>query len=361
MPETFDPNTFTDPSLKKQYDYMLERTRTLYNSFASAYTEKSKNKDIQIDYISSRQFQARAFKISDTLYTVSMHSPVLMVLRNLFDVLFAFDEISAEISGKLSKVIASDIPLVHDLRNISDAEQTPIKTDSDRLLVSSILTDFIGTFIMLHEIGHVVSGHVDGNSTYFKENEILEVFDNPKSGVQKKIDIKQAMEFDADMIATRLIPKYIEQLHHKIQEDKRYQKAFKNTYNSDYPFEKLTALCLASLFALFVYTVGKIQHIGCENSYHPHPLTRAQYIKNGIIQTIKERHQINQEVLVTVYLDHIDAVLICLESLDMYNADLFNEAYFDNADHDLERIQKIASENRKLFEKWSWLPKDEWC
>ncbi|KAB8154291.1 hypothetical protein EZY14_007585 [Kordia sp. TARA_039_SRF] len=361
MSKSFDTNLLKDPTLKKLYDYVLVRSRNIYNVFADVYLEKSKNKDIQIEYAFSTKFQASASKKSKHLYCVNMHSPVLLLMRSLFDCLMTFDEIGLEICGKTSTSSTfNSLPIIPDIRNISQKKYVKVTSDLDRTFVSSILTDFVGTFMMLHEIGHVVSGHVESCKTYFNEDQVLEIFGLLKHKKLKKIQLRQSMEFDADMIAARLIPQYIEQLYSKTLEDKRYQKAFKNIYNTNYLLEELTALSLAALFTLFVYMVGSDKDVECEKSFHPHPLSRCQYIKDGIIQTLKEKHSLNQEILIERYLTHIDQVLICFDRLGMYNPILFSDTYFDNADKDIERIFKITRENRKLCEKWSWLPAKEW-
>lgn len=359
MPRLFKTEQLQDESLRKLYDYILVRANHIFDVFRSTYLQNSKNKNLSIEYFYSTQFQAEAFKKTANDFKIGIHSPTILLSRTLFDVLMTHESYGGRITGKLVNEDRVKFRLIHDVRNIYKQKEVEITNDTNRILVSSVLTDLTGTFIALHEIGHVVLGHVETINAQFGDDQLLEIF-SFKRRDRQEAELRQGMEHDADMIATRLIPQYIEQLYEKIQKDKRYQAAFREICGSEHPFEQLTSVCTSAIYAIFLYMFGPHTVKDFRYTAHHHPLTRIQNVVNGIIQTLDERWDFDLQYFDNAYENRLSSIHEIFTAYGMINPFLFNRSYVNNIGDDLKRIQEVAFLNRQLSQPWSWLPDTEW-
>ncbi|WP_422355316.1 hypothetical protein [Roseivirga pacifica] len=359
MAKIFKTESFQDESVRLLYDYIIERAQSIFKVFKDVYTVNSKDKNLLIQYYLTSQFQAEASKSNDLQYNIGVHSPTILLTRTMFDLLLTHEPIGRNITGDIRNADLVKFKMVHDVRRVMKHQDVLMNNDPDRMLVSSVLTDLCGTFIVLHEIGHIVLGHVESANTHFGDDQVVEIF-SFKRRKKKEAEIRQAMEHDADMIAARLIPQYIEQLFTKIQEDKRYQVAFKEIINSKHPFEKLTSICLASIYAIFVYMFGPNTVEDFRYTAHHHPLTRVRTVVNGIVHTLAERWDLDSDLMIDLYLDNLDEINIVFTRNGIINHSLFSKDFFNTMDDDVKRILDVASANRHLSHPYSWLPDTEW-
>ncbi|KYG77530.1 hypothetical protein [Roseivirga spongicola] len=359
MSRSFDTKQLKDESLKKLYDYILHRATHIFEVFRDVYFPGSKNKELVIGYLHSTHFQAEAYRSKIDSFNIGIHSPTILLSRTLFDVLVTDDKYGGYITGELSNNVTFPFRLINDVRNIYNQKEVLITKDSNRTLVSSVLTDLTGTFIALHEIGHIVLGHVDFTKAEFGDDQLLEIFSFKKRRL-REAENRQAMEHDADMIAARLIPQYIEQLHTKILEDNRYQLAFRKIHESDRMLELLTALSTSAIYAMFLYMFGPNTVRDFRYTAHHHPLTRIRNVVNGIVQTLSERWDFDLDLFDTFYEQMQISIQDIFAYNGMINSFLFKDSTPEKVKNDLARIQELAFKNRSLSQPWSWLPKTEW-
>tara|TARA_B100001245_G_C22890049_1_gene428563 strand:- start:666 stop:1739 length:1074 start_codon:yes stop_codon:yes gene_type:complete len=353
----FDTSSINDESLKTLYNYLLERTHNIINVFKNVYSLEDKSVDVS--FIVSNRFQAEATCFSNKGYSIKIHSPTIFLMRLYFDAVLSLDPVANLVTPLQRELKPVDINFIPDVTNPLNQIKHQVYENQDRLFVSSTMTDLCSTFIALHEVGHIVCGHAETAKLYFGEDQILEVLDYDYF-FKRGIILKQSMERDADVLSARLIPQYIEQLFEKINIDSRHSKAFQTLMKDSYPFENLIALCVSSLYSLFVYITPK-RPVNFRKLAHPHPILRALYIKDAIINTLEERWPLRKDVVSRYCVKYFDQFDRAFGLLDMNIAHLY-AGEFLTIDHDEEisLIHQRASKMRKFSAKSSWFPIEEW-
>lgn len=209
---------------------------------------------------------------------------------------------------------------------------------------------------MLHEIGHIVCGHVEASKKYFKTRTILE-FRTLKEWLHRGRYMRLAFERDADMIAAILITQYILQLLDKIRIEKKYSEAFKGVNGN---VEELLGLIIGSIYALNVYMHGASNASDWAKMGHPHPVIRSLYIKDAIIKKVGEHQPVDNEKVANHTMNYFDLYYDALFDLEIHNHKLEKHSFSKNIKKELHYIGYLSSRFRKFSHKWSWLPKDEW-
>ncbi|MEL6135039.1 MAG: hypothetical protein AAFR59_16895, partial [Bacteroidota bacterium] len=125
-------------------------------------------------------------------------------------------------------------------------------------------------------------------------------------------------------------------------------------------YERLVAILTLSLYALFTYIIGRHPTYLKFHSKYPHPLVRAIYIRDVMIQTAKGRREVNTEKLLELSLAYFDQFDLALEKLGLHQPPEVIEQVFSNIDQYQANIQMYASRFRRFTQKWTWVPLDEW-
>ncbi len=355
----FNPDHLKDESLKRIYKYLLIRGNEIIGSFKNAYPSINSKPEVTVNYLLDKELNAFVQWNSDE-FSIRIHSPTIYLLRNLFDELFTFDQILPEIKGKeFFEKPEQNILFLPDPNNIDKRVTSQILLDKDRSLASTVITDICATFILLHEIGHIVCGHVNGANFYFKENtspKFIDLFAFKHRGAY----LRRSMEYDADLVAGILIVQYIEQLEENILKGGRIAEVFDSLKESGNLYEKLLALIILSFYAFFTYLSGRTPYRFDRRSPYPHPLVRAFYIRDVIIQTAEDRRIVNTQLILKLCQKYFDQFDPALYKLGLIQPNQIIKDVMMNLDHHTKEIQNYANRFRKFTKKWSWVPLDEW-
>lgn len=154
--------------------------------------------------------------------------------------------------------------------------------DEDRILYATLLADIAFEFILYHEWGHLLGGHLAYLSQALgidaiAEMEAFEDKENPSAETIRGEPIRKAMEFEADCIAARMITALATQLP---KTGRTFFQAYPPAFLSSFDVRDAIFFSILSLFHLFGETRLKKGLIN--NLLYPAPYYRFCSLLFGI-------------------------------------------------------------------------------
>lgn len=353
----FNPENIQEESLRRIYTYQAIRANEVYSSF-SAHYPRGKKRILDYKYIKGDKL--RAYTTSIWKYDkIRVSSPTIYMVRSLCDQLLANEGFLPTIVGSDKYVKRENIPnFLADPFEVNFQLQGEAPDNANRLLFSDLMADMCATFILCHEIGHIICGHTTFFKTLFN-SECLDFF-SITSSKDITVELKQAMEYDADIVASALLPQYIEQLSKSVKSNKRHQEIFKEVISQGKLQEDILMLSLMFLYAMFVYIQGRGELKYNAMSEHPHPLLRAMYVKDAVITRMKERNKLDLAYILEklpMYFDQFDERL---EQFSLNQPEVIIEDIFRRQDGLMQGLIENAKIHRGVCRHYSWLPPEEW-
>ena len=225
--------------------------------------------DIHIDFIDNNSFNACAFK-KDNIYFIGINTNTFFILYLFFSYILSFPEILSNIGNSENETAPKNVNLNY--------IKEPIKPkDKLRQAYSEGLIYFAVQFLICHELGHILNGHIDLIEKWTDIPFISEMVSYDK---ESKFLDSQTLELDADCYAANIgIKSIIGRYEDKMNLNKDIQPYFNS-------LEDALFLWTFSIYTLFrflgntVYDFNKL-----ENYRHPYPGFRQEYIL-ALIPTI---------------------------------------------------------------------------
>lgn len=130
----------------------------------------------------------------------------MFILPQIFSLLFVLLELeTSEIDFQ------NNVSFSFEKKQLSPEVDSATRLSDERAFLATLLADLCTDFILLHEIGHIASGHVEGNAYLTGENTFIQF-----SGFRKKGKlIRKAWEYEADVIGCMLIVQHLDSLAKK--------------------------------------------------------------------------------------------------------------------------------------------------
>ncbi len=342
----FDISTISDPALKDQYDRLKKRGESTAGAIQKAYSLPS----ISIDFDSSSDFNASAGSEGKG-YAIRLNSAVPLLIYLVFEKLFSFPTILPEISSTDEPVSDYSVPFIVDPGDINARQEWEIQLTELRSFTARMLADISMTYILLHEFGHVLCGHVEGNKHYNGSSKILELNAMPSTGDFKSSDRNQAWEYDADAVAVTLLMRYVEELMEDIDKNERTKKVF---YKGEDTLPHILSLFSVSLFALFSYVRGARYKLNRYSS-HPHPMVRSFYIKDMLVKAAEDLWPLNRKSFISLQDERLEEFFLALEELELIDGKRFSEGYMDSINGELSRLRELQACYRESCAEWTWI------
>jgi hypothetical protein len=200
-----------DPKLVSGFEEFLARMR---DRVAGAERSLKGVPPIHFDLISNGGVNAMAFK-KDGYYFVGMTTGLLVSLRILFERILANPELLPEIDGARNEVSTPILPKVTAASLVAERQVAPIvPRDPNRRAYAIHLWHEALTFVLDHELIHIIHGHVGYLESSLGLNAIEE---NEYLGIQSDYALmRQTLEMDSDGIAAN---QWIQRLRHGYYKD----------------------------------------------------------------------------------------------------------------------------------------------
>jgi hypothetical protein len=203
----FDKSTLT-PELKVLYQHYEEIGYSAYSHFVP------NAQNFNCHFTNQSTFNAQVRKVNNSFEVgINIAVPAILhfTLNNLFRVSSFMPFIGIPSKDEESRGFPSQIPLkfpndvlinefIHDIIGTSRPK------DYQRAIAASSLTNIAVSFVIYHEVAHIILGHVNALHTCFHESEHMELvtFSNSTRSEPYDDELRQIWEFEADTMASTM-------------------------------------------------------------------------------------------------------------------------------------------------------------
>jgi hypothetical protein len=197
----FDPSIcdrFICPEFSKLFEYSKME---FYARLETMRIVNPKLPEVYLDFINNSGLNAVATKVEGKYY-IGVNMGAVLLLHDLFNRLLTsplnFPHIGDNISEKPKKIYNPELTDFSTLLVACDTSDVQGAKDSQRRDYAVHLTSLSINFLLFHEYGHIVKGHVDLLGHLYKDFTIAEL--NSNSSCFNSL-MSQTMEMDADQFA----------------------------------------------------------------------------------------------------------------------------------------------------------------
>lgn len=171
---------------------------------------KRNNLKIYFDYVDSLHINASADK-KDNIYYIAINSGAVYLIERLFYTMLSKPKVLDIIGNASSETLKDEVNLLLliDIRKIIDNKitlQYPKPSDTYRLAVAQFLTASALGFLALHELTHILDGHIDYTRTSHVKDILNKKYEDNEPNFRNIL--LQTLEFDADSIAISMLINY---------------------------------------------------------------------------------------------------------------------------------------------------------
>ncbi|PFI17462.1 hypothetical protein [Bacillus cereus] len=230
---------------------------------------------VHIDFINDVRFNACAIK-QDDMYFIGINIGVVQVLEKLFNYIMSHPNLMTgigDVSLEIKKEISSDyIAINHNYLRLFTNYDVEVNAPigKERKLCAKALYMYALEFLILHEYGHIVNGHMDYD--YFRRRSGLS-FMFELNSCEKNGLFTQTLEMDADSYAaTRITQSIIEDHNRTLAKTEAIgisPMSFK---------ERLKQMCYSVYFMFRLFGEMSYDLRTLEKNSHPAPGFRQQFL-----------------------------------------------------------------------------------
>lgn len=353
----FDYNLISDEAIRNDYRHLENRAKEISFSVSKGYGEA--RKPVAFRYINENEFNAFASMEQDR-YWVELNAAVPLLVMMLFYRMFADHRILPHLDSSGTPASDFELPFIVDPENFDRRVNWHIKTNAVRAFAAGTIADLCSTFVILHEFGHVICGHLEGLNHFDRGDRLAEFVSRssaPKANILKarqRSKRRQAWESEADMIAAMLLTQFVDDLTKHAADNERLGRVF--TEKDGFHREHTLAIAVSALFAMFCYMQGARRQLGADSN-HPHPQVRSRYVKDIILLEMENRHALNVEKFHELLDERLDETMIVLDELKLFDPRLNSESYSRQIERERKKLVKLQQEYRESCTQWRWF---EW-
>ena len=219
-------------------------------------------------------------------------------------------------------------------KNIEYFEKTTEEFNSlENETIFSFYTVFIYSYLIGHELGHILYGHfiINDSIDAIEENASLIFDNNSDDEITKKYEknlLKMYMELNADMYGTVLISDKIIDLYFKSLKD-----------NLDMPLVAIIKIAISSIYCV-QNLIMKTHPIS--KSDYPHPTVRLSLLIETItkqLSVVFDEQKIGFNIKKTIDA-HFMEIMTFIEDNDSGNCDILKQHVMDDIQYDIEAAKK---------------------
>ena len=341
----FDYTKLSDPEILSLYRRVISVSAETATAITTSYNPSM---PIAAYFVDEEIFQASA-GIDDDRYLVLFSRPVPILVRILFDKILADPALMPWLPADLEAEGTSnyEVPFIIDPLNFSRTENWGIRLSPARTFAAGTLADICLCFITLHEFGHIICGHGEGVSHYYGRNHFLEFSASlPRSKLET--ERVRAWEFDADVVAATFMIQFIVELAADVDKNPRTRQFLGDAGDR---YAQALSLAVAGLFALFSYLQGMRRDLGLFSG-HPHPMVRAQYVKNLLAVAAQGRFSFDEDLFLRLLDERLDEMMIALQDNRLFDASVFTEEYSAEITRQMYEIKELQTKYRPSCSQW---------
>lgn len=350
----FDVDTFEDDGIRTQYQTLLRRFQSLAKSVQDGYGLDGL--PIEVGFVRSTVFNASVEQLSDK-YVVRMTTAVPGLLMMFFDKLLSDPAVMPWVSAEDSGSVGYDIAFAFDPRDLRKRTDMSVRTNKIRAFASYTLADMATTFMFLHELGHILGGHLkarqaNGQSTLVEEFNHSDVSGDVNTG--NDTQLSQLQEYEADAVASYLTSHFVREIVEDVAINERTAAVFGPSERAG---ERALSLALMSLYGLFAYVRGQARHLRL-NSSHPDPLVRALYCRDILFHVTSSALVHDEEWFLDELQARFDELNAVLESLGLLDPLAVTDEGVELAAEQAENLKSMKKRYGHITGKYSFITWD---
>lgn len=339
----FDLDALSDQAVRERYSRIEKRGASVASALRGAFG--AGRADIRFRFVDDHLFNAFADRDGED-YVIEIAGPVPLLVILLFERLLSEPRVLPWVDATSDSPSRYEVPFIVDPLDFDRRADWAVDVNRDRSFAADFLSDFAVTFILLHEAGHILCGHVDivGEAGGYR---LAEMFDAPADAVAQD-ERGRAWEADADSVAATLVLDYVTELALSTQTNERAQRIFGR---GERTIEHILSILLVALYALFAYLRGMRYAIGVASS-HPHPFVRAHYVKDMVFKAARARWELDIAFFDEALDQRLDEMLIVLEEIGLHDNSAFTDGYIEETDKALAEIENLRQAYRRSATAW---------
>lgn len=345
--DVFDPSEISNAFIRGQYERLLRRGQSTADAVHRAYGADRRR--ISMRYVSGESFNAHVTG-DNVCYQVQISSGVPVLLIILFYKIFENPILLPELSADSTSSTVGSLPFIVDPAHIDRREEWNLNLNGDRAIAADFFADICMTFVINHEIGHILSGHVEGYRHYDGERSYPEMASYRPTRIEDRRR-RQAWEIEADFIAATLLMNYVRELDRHCRIHEHTKKVF---FRGEGTVAHILAATVAALVATFSYMRGSRYRLN-NHTFHPHPMVRGLYIKDALVRAATQQWDFDEERFLTLMDDRLNEMLTALQEIGLSDNWRFTEEYLNQINKRRSEVDLLRLEFRSSCKSWSWI------
>lgn len=245
----------------------------------------------------------------------------------LFDKLMSDGSNLPWVSSEGTGEVSYDVPFSVKASDLSDRHDWLVKTNKIRAFASYTLADIATSFVFLHELGHILGGHLKDLEAR-KERAFHAEFNMRETSDKNSSWLHQLREYQADSVGAYLTTHIIEELIEDVNVNDRTKAVFGPP---EIAVENTISLTVTALYGLFVYVKGQERRLR-RSASHPDPLVRAIYTRDFIYQIMQNGRQFDLELSQDMLQARFDELNVVLQNLDLIDRGSITGKGIDDAE-----------------------------
>ncbi|WP_149535755.1 M48 family metalloprotease [Siccirubricoccus phaeus] len=347
----FDIGAISDEGLRREYQHLQSRVRSVARSLREGYGQG--RKPIEFRYINDGSFNAYA-GMDAAAFRIEINASVPLFVTILFYRILSDRKFLPFLDTRGTRASRMSLPAVVDPSNFDRRQTWHIALNGIRAFAAGTIADACSSIIAYHELGHIVSGHVEARAVLEGKHRVAELLE--RAIVPAEIaERRQAWEYEADGVANTLIARFIEELVEECGKSERVAAVFARADGRH--LEHTLAILVTAAFAFFSYVQGVRRKIRKVSS-HPAPMVRAYYLKDMLFAIFRRKVEFDQRLFLELLDKRMDEMIGVLVKLGLMDLDSYTDEYIDQIDDELARLAELQMRYRPVSAPWAWISWD---
>lgn len=340
---------------------VVDRARQFYGSLRTNAKSRFGENDLDAGILHDSRLNAFVCQRNDQ-YVLRINSGAIEQLYGTMLSILSFPEFLPMLGNAKSECPPvtrfETVPRIAFTKESKDATATDafLPKDQHRALAAHLLAEFALDFLVFHEIGHIVGGHLEIHTAYGMEAALSECEPDLPDG---NVALCRAMECDADAFACHVATNVClhEKLSHLV-----HQLLGATQYTN---LELAHILYLTSIAVLYKLISSGNVKINDNGSTHPHPAVRACAVSTWSMARSVEQRKVPVEDLAPFQIAAVGGVETFWSSRGLANASITEDSQWERkllaSFHGLldsyERHVSIFNEYShapRMWHDWEW-------
>lgn len=361
----FDPSPLS-PSLQEWFTNVHARIQEVAQSLTDAYRPSPGELTIQSCYKHTTSFNACTWSEGDRI-VVGMGAAVMILLDMLFVAMLADSRVLPALPA-VTQDGSAQATFAVDFRDTERLSNYDGELSAERAAAAHLLADFCVSFVYLHELAHVICGHIGAAHELFDERQFVEFADRAApvaSSSPLKVRVahrrlRQYWEYQADAVAAMLLIQYVDTAIDRLDVRHGWIRSLVSPIRGVEELRRhLGALAVMSVTAMFVYLEhGRLR--AKKTSWHPHSIVRSLYVKDVFAGQAAMQWGCQPRDIGELHFRYLEPFLFALERRGVGSVRKWNPDLLHRFEKEAIRLGHSGPAHREVARPWSWVPVDSW-